>query len=245
MVNRFGGSVDLWEITEYVGETLVFIGVVGEVLAEWREPHRKNLGKLASIVLVIGLAVSLAALIGTNENFNERIAYLNAEAGLSNQAAGAAQRDAATAREQTAQLQKDTQGLKTEADDARRDMVQAQLELARLNGPLYHVPVIRGVATPDLSKGFTQQILLTGDIRINPPILPPMPRGGTASWTLFLDQDAVGSHQYTFEFERDIKAYPGLVPNSRASFEFVTDEHGRTTMRGLPIVDLPKAKTPK
>jgi hypothetical protein len=131
---------------------------------------------------------------------------LNVQAGQSNQAASAAELDAANAREQAAQLQKDTQELKTEADDARRDMVQAQLELARLNGPLYRIPVIHGIATPDLSKGFIQQILLTGDIRINPPILPTMRKGRTASWMLFLDQDSVGSHQYTFEFERDIKA---------------------------------------
>jgi hypothetical protein len=103
--------VDLWEVVEYLGETLVFVGVVGEVSAEWREPHRKSLARRSSIVLVIGLATSLGALIGTNEDFNNRIADLNVQAGQSNQAASAAELDAANAREQAAQLQKDTQEL--------------------------------------------------------------------------------------------------------------------------------------
>lgn len=222
--------MNLWEVVEYVGETLVFIGVVGEVYAEWTEPHRKKLGKASSIVLVIGLGMSLAALIGTNEYFNDTIADLNNQAAQSNL-------DAGNARKDTEQLRKDEQALKTKADEA-------ELELARLTGPVHIVHVIKGVATPDLSKGLIQQLLLTKDVRINPPILPPLGKEGTATWTLFLDQDSVGSHQYTFEFMRDVKAYPGLVPNSRASFDFVTDTHGRTTMRGIPIIDMPKTTTP-
>lgn len=58
----------------------MFFGVVGEVFAEWKEPHRKKLAKASSVVLIVGLALSLAALIGTNEHFNGRIAQLNLQA---------------------------------------------------------------------------------------------------------------------------------------------------------------------
>jgi hypothetical protein len=158
--------------------------------------------------------------------------------------ASSANLEAAYARQDTAQLEKTTEGLKTEAADAKRDMVNAQLELARLTGPVHIIPVINGVATPDLSKGLIQQILLTRDVRIMSPKLPDIGKEGTAPWTLFLDQDSVGSHQYTFQFMRDARANPGLVPNSRVSFEFITDTHGRSTIRGIPLVDIPNTVTP-
>lgn len=86
-----------WEILEYVGEALVFIGVVGEVFAEWREPERKKLAKVSSLVLIIGLALSLAALIRTNEYFNDTIASLNGQAADSSQKASEANERAAKA----------------------------------------------------------------------------------------------------------------------------------------------------
>jgi hypothetical protein len=72
--------MDLWEVVEYLGEALVFVGVIIEVFAEWGEPEKKKLAKVGSIVLVIGLAISLSALIGTNEYFNGTIADLNLKA---------------------------------------------------------------------------------------------------------------------------------------------------------------------
>lgn len=43
---------EFWEILEYLGETLVFFGVIGEVFAEWKEEsHRKRLGRVSSLVL--------------------------------------------------------------------------------------------------------------------------------------------------------------------------------------------------
>ncbi len=200
----------------YLGLLLVVVGVAGEVVFEFLSSNAET---------------------AIREHDSRLLGAAELEAGQ-------AKMDAANARKETAQLQKDTQGLKTDADAAKRDMVAAQLELARLTGPVHLIHIIHGIATPDLSKGLIPQILLTEDVRIKPPILPPLSKEGTATWTLFLDQDSVGSHQYTFEFMRDVKAYPGLVPNSRASFDFVTDTHGRTTMRGIPIVDMPNTATP-
>src|SRR6185437_3866263 len=183
----------LWEVLEYIGETLVVIGVVGEIFAEWKEPERKKLARISGIVLVIGLAISLAALIATNEEFNSRIADLNNRAAEANAKAAASDLDAASARKETKQLEKETQGLREKADEA-------ELELARLTGPVHTIPVVRGVATPDLAQGLTQRVLLRADTHIAAPRLPPMPKGGSLTWTLFIDEDSVGSHQYTILF---------------------------------------------
>jgi hypothetical protein len=79
--------MDLWECLEYAGEALVFIGVVGEVFAGWYEPEKKRLAKASSLVLIVGLALSLAALIKTNEHFNGTIASLNLQSSQANERA--------------------------------------------------------------------------------------------------------------------------------------------------------------
>ncbi len=81
------------------------------------------------------------------------------------------------------------------AGEANKKAASAQLELAQLTGPPYLVPIIHGTATPDLSKGTKQLVLLTSDTQIN---LPKLPDGKSLTWTLILAQDAVGQHQFTF-----------------------------------------------
>jgi outer membrane protein TolC len=81
------------------------------------------------------------------------------------------------------------------AGDANEKAALAQLELARLTGPPYLVPVIHGTANPDLSRGTKQLVLLTSDTQIN---LPKLPEGKSLTWTLILAQDEVGQHQFTF-----------------------------------------------
>jgi hypothetical protein len=97
--------MDLWEIAEYAGETLVFIGVVLEVVAEWREPENKRQAKIGSVVLVIGLAISLAALIGTNEYFNGTIADLNLKASQASERGSKAELEAAKLRTRAEELE--------------------------------------------------------------------------------------------------------------------------------------------
>jgi hypothetical protein len=218
----------LWEVGEYVGEVLVFIGVMGEGFAEWAEPQRKKLARVSSLMLVVGLAISLASLIGTNEYFNSTIADLNAQAAASNKQARDAQLDAANARKETAQLQKDTQGLKTDADTARRDMVQAQLELARLTSPIQSVPVVDGIAMPDPMKGLRLRILLHSDVRIK---LPTLPKGKSVTWTLFIVQDEKGDRQFS-TFPHDVMFGNFLFhpPHSFCTMELITDEYGTTDL---------------
>jgi hypothetical protein len=71
---------------EYLGEGAVFVGVVLEVICE-RKLILKNDGNrcdrlegFGGYILIAGLAISLAALISTNEYFNDTIAYLNLRA---------------------------------------------------------------------------------------------------------------------------------------------------------------------
>ncbi len=89
----------LWELLEYLGEALVFLGVVGEVLAERKlisknnEAGRDAIEGMASGVLIVGLGVSLGALLMTNEHFNARIADLNLKAAQANERAAGDARD--------------------------------------------------------------------------------------------------------------------------------------------------------
>jgi hypothetical protein len=95
---------------------------------------------------------------------------------------------AAEANERAALNEREAQGLRARADEA-------ELELARLTGPPFMVPVIQGVANPDLSKGNKQEVRLTGDTRI---VLPKLPKGKSLAWTLTLIQGGSGQHQFTF-----------------------------------------------
>lgn len=131
--------MDPWELLEYVGETLVFAGVVGEVFAEWNEPERKKLARVSSIVLVLGLALSLAALIGTNEHFNETIAGLNLKSSQATERAAKDEAEAATlkagnlelgielAKEEgiTAEAEKGIASAKNQAAKAENDLADA------------------------------------------------------------------------------------------------------------------------
>lgn len=136
----------LWEPLEYLGETLVFIGVVGEVYADGREPERKKLAKGSSIVLVIGLALSLASLIGTNDYFNGTIAALNLKASQANEHAAREEVEAASARElagaanqRAATLQKQAASLRKEAEDERiaRTKIEERLAWRRVSPSKY------------------------------------------------------------------------------------------------------------
>jgi hypothetical protein len=108
----FGLSMNaLWEPLEYLGEILVFVGVVGEVLTERKlilkedEERRDVVEGFASWILVAGLAISLAALIGTNAYFNGTIAALNLQAEKAAERAAQNERDAAEARKEADSFQ--------------------------------------------------------------------------------------------------------------------------------------------
>src|ERR1700722_1260246 len=127
---------DLWDILEYVGETLVFFGVVGEVFAEWKEPHRTKLGRVSSLVLVAGLALSLSALIATNESFDHKIAELNLKAAGANERAETAEKTAkgyeaqiSAANDRAAANEKVSSRLTEDAEDERMERIKLDAQL--------------------------------------------------------------------------------------------------------------------
>jgi hypothetical protein len=68
----------------------------------------------------------------------------------------------------------------------------ARANLARITGRPYAVPVINGVARPDLSKSDSQFVLLTEDTRMT---FPKVAKGEHENWTLTIAQNSVGQHQ--------------------------------------------------
>jgi hypothetical protein len=103
----------LWEPLEYLGESLVFIGVLGEILCDRKlvlkkdEARRDAIEGFCSWILVAGLAISLSALIGTNEHFSGTIAELNLKASQADERARKNDAEAATQRARAAKDEKD------------------------------------------------------------------------------------------------------------------------------------------
>jgi hypothetical protein len=89
--------------------------------------------------------------------------------------------------EKVAVLNNQTAGLKAQA-------LHAQADLARITGRPYAVPVIHGVARPDLSKSDSQFLRLTSDTKI---AFPKLSEGQHENWTLTIAQNSVGQHQIT------------------------------------------------
>jgi hypothetical protein len=99
------------EFWEYLGEGLVFIGVVLEVICERKlilkehDERRDRLERRGGWILVVGLAISLAALAATNEHFGGTIAELRSQAAESNKEAAEANERASKADLRRAELE--------------------------------------------------------------------------------------------------------------------------------------------
>lgn len=109
-------------------------------------------------------------------------------------------------------------------------------------GTIYDVPVVNGVATPNLALGSTQRILLTSDTIVATPTNSPSASNASLTWTLNLDQDKIGKHSVTMAPSYNV-GYPlsdsSCLPNTRATTVFTTDHSGRSSPTGLPIMNIP------
>ena len=81
-----------WECGEYIAEIVVIIGCVGEYLAEFTdrltggiETRKRRLSRLSLLILIIGLAVELASLMGATITSGREIAALNVKASEANE----------------------------------------------------------------------------------------------------------------------------------------------------------------
>jgi hypothetical protein len=97
-IASFWSSIGFWEIIEYAAEAIVIIGALGEFLTEFefvlkgdeKRTIRHRIGKAAALMLIIGLAIELGALVRTNQLFSNTIGALYMEASDANERAAAA-----------------------------------------------------------------------------------------------------------------------------------------------------------
>jgi len=88
-------SLRSWEFVEYAATAVVFVGAIGEFLAEFtdifnlkHDPLKKHLlGKLSTIILVIGLAGELLGVVQTSQLSGRIIASLQEKTALALQGA--------------------------------------------------------------------------------------------------------------------------------------------------------------
>ncbi len=85
-ISYSNSSADFWESVEYSAMCLVFIGVVGEILADFSrisksEYWKEMVGKWSAILLAIALAIELFATVKTNNINDAKIAELYLDAG--------------------------------------------------------------------------------------------------------------------------------------------------------------------
>src|SRR5580704_3052871 len=87
-ISSLWASSSFWEGVEYFAEATVITGALFEVLTDFehilkgegKKELRRRVEKWAAIVLVVGLAIGLGALVRTNQLFSETIASLYGEA---------------------------------------------------------------------------------------------------------------------------------------------------------------------
>jgi hypothetical protein len=106
------------------------------------------------------------------------------------------------------------------------------------DGPIYLVPNIGNVFTPDLSNGLNQNVVLVADSIINTPI--NVPPGTSVTWTLIIDQDSAGGHNAQlpgYSFNSNILGTS--LPGTRSQSNWITDQSGGTSLSGSPSTDQP------
>jgi hypothetical protein len=91
-----------WECVEYASTTVVLIGVVGEFIAEFTKfavlrGLKDRIGKVSTLILIVGLSGELIALIRTSSLSGQLIAYVEGQSAQAiKDAASASDRAAAT-----------------------------------------------------------------------------------------------------------------------------------------------------
>ena len=237
----------------FVGLLLVICGIVGEGIFEFLSANAETNIRaydekvLGDTIVEAGGAkdsaagASLAAQAAKTAS-SDAIAKATKASEASAKAlieANTFERDIISAKESAASAESHLAEALQRAAKAESEIAASQTELARLTGPPYLVPVINGVATPDLSFGFVQQIVMRGNVRINAPRLPAMPKGGAITWSLLIDQDSVGGHDPTILFAPSLPNKLFWSPSTRSTFEYITDDKGHTTERSLPMLGRP------
>jgi hypothetical protein len=129
----------------------------------------------------------------------------------------------AAAESRATTLDNQTQVLRIKADEDEK-------KLARITGPVQEVKVVDGVASPDPMLGNKLRIVLKRDVLIK---FPTLPKGTALLWTLTIEQDDKGGHQFTtFPKQFMPGPQPGVAnvlvlgPRSIAVMDLESDERG-------------------
>lgn len=130
----------------------------------------------------------------------------------------------------------DEDGNESAEEDAPFRMIYIYGQRGSSSEGYYDVPIVSGHATPDLSKGLNQRVLMTEDLIIDAPINAP----GPITWTLIVDQDTTGN----WTASPDQTAYFnnfGLIsgPNTRCQINWVLDLNGKNSVSGAPSIGQP------
>jgi len=137
------GLLSRWENAEYIAETFVILGCLGEFAVEFTRIGKREwshqLSRLSLIVLIAALGFGLIALARTNHLSGQEIALLNAVAAEARTRAANAEGTAkgfdskiADAQRGTAEAQRDAETAKQHASEADERAAVNEKEAARL-----------------------------------------------------------------------------------------------------------------
>lgn len=145
-----------WEVAEYFGEIVVISGVLAEYVGEFHifqkkneEEKRRKVTRLASLVLLFGLAIELTGLVRTSQLSGTIISALNTEAGnahrsaenaadaasRANSSAQQAEQHAIKADEKADRFRLQIAQANARASEADARAAQARVDLARFRAP--------------------------------------------------------------------------------------------------------------
>jgi len=139
-IGSLKAALDGWEWFGYVSTAVVFLGCVGEFVAEFThfpksDQSKHKLARMSLIILILGIAGELLSTVRTSQLSGQVIADAEQKAAEAESRAGSARDDAAHANERASanekeseQLKKGAAGLRKEAEDER--LARAEIEEA-------------------------------------------------------------------------------------------------------------------
>jgi hypothetical protein len=113
-VGSLKAALNRWEWFGYISTAIVFIGCVGEFIAEFSsltktEESQHKLARLSLIVLILGIAGELLSTVRTSQLSGQLIANIEERTATAEQKAGDANDRASANEREAAQLRKDAE----------------------------------------------------------------------------------------------------------------------------------------
>jgi hypothetical protein len=137
-VGSLKAALNCWEWFGYISTAIVFVGCVGEFVAEFTSlPKTKDSGhklaRLSLIVLLVGIAGELLSTVRTSQLSGLVIANIEDRAGKAEQKAGEANDRASVNEKEAERLRKDAEGFKLDIARANERAATAGRQAAEAN----------------------------------------------------------------------------------------------------------------